>query len=66
MQYKWTDVYDIAIDLAEKYPDVDPYSVNFVELHGYVTHLPGFVDDPDKSNEKILEAIQTAWDEEIS
>ena len=60
-QLKWTDVEDIAILLFEKHPDVDPLSVRFTDLHQWVRDLPGFSDDPGKSNEKILEAIQMAW-----
>ena len=58
---KWTDIQEIAILLWEKYPDVDPLSVRFTDLHRWVTELPGFSDDPKRSNEKILEAIQMCW-----
>ncbi len=61
---KWTDIYDIAIELADNYPDVDPLTVNFVELRGWVMALEGFDDDPSRCGEKILEAIQAAWIEE--
>lgn len=61
---KWTDTLDIAIELYEKMPDVDPRYVRFTDLHRWVTELDGFSDDPDKSNEKILEAIQMAWIDE--
>jgi FeS assembly protein IscX len=61
---KWTDVQDIAIELAEKYPDVDPTTVRFTDLHNWVLELEGFDDDPKRSGEKILEAIQQAWIEE--
>ncbi|MCL6556178.1 MAG: Fe-S cluster assembly protein IscX [Burkholderiales bacterium] len=61
---KWTDVRDIAIALAETHPDVDPLSVRFTDLHRWVMALPGFDDDPNASNEKILEAIQMTWLEE--
>jgi FeS assembly protein IscX len=60
----WTDSEEIGILLQEKFPEVEPYSVRFTDLHKYVTGLPGFVGDPAKSNEAILEAIQTAWNEE--
>ena len=60
----WTDSEEIGILLQEKYPEIEPYSVRFTDLHKYVTELPGFVGDPAKSNEGILEAIQTAWHEE--
>jgi FeS assembly protein IscX len=58
---RWTDVREIAIALAEKYPDVDPLSVRFTDLHQWVRELPGFSDDPSRSSEKILEAIQMTW-----
>jgi len=57
----WPDVEDIAIALHERFPDVDPLSVRFTDLHKWVRELPGFEGDPNKSNEKILEAIQMAW-----
>ncbi len=63
---KWTDVNDIAIELYESHPDVDPQYVRFTDLHAWVMALPGFNDDPNKSNEKILEAIQMAWMDEAS
>lgn len=58
---KWTDVYNIAIALDEAYPEVDILSVRFTDLWSWIQELPGFDDDPKKSNEKILEAIQMAW-----
>ena len=61
---KWIDTQDIAIALAEKYPDTDPARVNFVDLRAWVLGLDGFDDDPNRSGEKILEAIQAAWIEE--
>lgn len=61
---KWTDTLDIAIELYEKHPDVDPRYIRFTDLHNWVTELEGFSDDPNKSNEKILEAIQMAWIDE--
>jgi FeS assembly protein IscX len=61
---QWTDTLDIAIALADKYPDVDPKAIRFTDLHKWVLALPGFSDDPDRSGEKILEAIQMAWIEE--
>lgn len=61
---KWTDINDIAIELVETHPDVDPLRVNFVDLRNWVMELPGFDDDPDRCGEKILEAIQAAWIEE--
>ena len=64
MELKWTDVLDIAIELDEKHSDVDPQYVRFTDLHQWVCELEGFSDEPDKSNEKILEAIQMSWIEE--
>ena len=61
---KWTDTLDIALDLIEAHPDVDPQYVRFTDLHKWVCALPGFDDNPEKSNEKILEAIQMMWIEE--
>ena len=60
----WTDSEEIGIQLQERYPQLEPYSVRFTDLHRYVTQLPGFTGDPTKSNEGILEAIQAAWKEE--
>ena len=64
MPLKWTDSLDIAIDLIEKYPDVDPKYIRFTDLHKWVVELEDFEDNPDNSNEKILEAIQMNWIEE--
>ncbi|MBK7992967.1 MAG: Fe-S cluster assembly protein IscX [Blastocatellia bacterium] len=61
---KWTDIEDIGIALQEKYPDVDPLTVRFTDLHKWVMELSGFDDDAKNSNEKKLEAIQMAWYEE--
>ena len=57
----WTDIDDIAIELVEAHPGVNPLTVNFVDLRNWVMALPGFEDDPDRCGEKILEAIQAAW-----
>lgn len=61
---KWIDVRDIAIALSEKYPEVDPTAVRFVDLHNYVVDLDGFDDDHSRGGEKVLEAIQATWIEE--
>ena len=61
---KWTDSREIAIALADKFPDIDPTRVNFVDLRDWVLALDGFDDDPKRSGEKILEAIQIAWIDE--
>jgi FeS assembly protein IscX len=60
----WTDLEDIGILLHEKMPDVDPLTVRFTDLKGWVTSLPDFAGDPAASNEAKLEAIQMAWLEE--
>jgi FeS assembly protein IscX len=64
MGLKWVDSLDIAIELNDKYPDVDPVHVNFVDLRNWVLELDEFDDDPEHSGERILEAIQMAWLEE--
>ena len=64
MILKWVDSLEIAIELDETHPDVDPRYVNFVDLRQWVLALEDFDDDPDHSGERILEAIQLAWIEE--
>jgi FeS assembly protein IscX len=64
MTLKWVDSLDIAIELDEAHPDVDPGYVNFVDLRQWVMDLDEFDDDPDHCGERILEAIQQAWIEE--
>ncbi len=61
---KWKDVRDIAIMLTEKYPEVDPKNIRFVDLHNHVVDLDGFDDDHNHGGEKVLEAIQAAWIDE--
>lgn len=58
---KWTDTLDIAIALYDKFPDIDPKTIRFTDLHRWVCELDEFDDDPARSGEKILEAIQMAW-----
>jgi FeS assembly protein IscX len=60
----WRDAEDLGIALGERFPDLDPLTVRFTDLHRYVTELPDFADDPQASNEALLEAIQMAWLEE--
>ena len=62
---KWTDTYEVAIALAEEHPEIDPRTVRFVDLMRWVMELPGFEEDEQHCGEKILEAIQTAWIEEM-
>ena len=64
MNLKLTDSLDIAISLDEAHPDVDPQYIRFTDLHQWVCELEDFDDDPEASNEKILEAIQMNWIEE--
>ncbi len=64
MGLRWTDVQDIAIELADSQPELDPRYINFVDLRNLVLALDGFDDDPQHCGEKVLEAIQLAWIEE--
>jgi FeS assembly protein IscX len=66
IEMTWGDSEEIGIALFEKYPDIDPLTVRFTDLHKMVCELDGFVDDPAKSNEAKLEAIQMAWHEEYN
>lgn len=61
---KWTDSLEIAIALTEAHPDVDPRTVRYTDMHAWICALEGFEDEPQASNERILEAIQMAWIEE--
>lgn len=65
MALTWSDSREIAIALSEAHADVDPRYVRYTDLHRWVCELPGFSDDPQRSNEKILEAIQMAWLDEV-
>lgn len=64
MTLTWHDAEEIALALSERFPDTDPLTVRFTDLHRWVTELPGFGDDPRASNEGLLEKIQMAWVEE--
>jgi FeS assembly protein IscX len=64
MDLTWQDAEEIGIRLRETHPETDPLTVRFTEMHAWITALPDFKDDPKKSNEKVLEAIQMAWHEE--
>ncbi len=61
---KWTDTQEIAEQLYDRFPEVDAKAIRFTDLHKWVMALDGFDDDANRSNEKILEAIQAAWIEE--
>jgi len=61
----WEDAQDIGILLSENHPEVNPLEIRFTDLHRYITELPEFKDDPKKSTEGKLEAIQMAWNEEF-
>ncbi len=63
---KWTDSLEIAIQLADAYPDIDPKTIRFTDLREWVMALPEFDDEPSRSGEKILEAIQMAWIDDVS
>ena len=65
MGLKWLDVLDVAIALSETHGDVDPRYVNFVDLRNWILELEDFDDDPAHCGEKILEAIQASWIEEM-
>ena len=58
---KWSDTQRIAEELYDRYPDLDPLTLRFTELHEKVCRLEGFDDDSERSNERILEAILMAW-----
>jgi len=66
MTMRWADINDIAIELFETHPDVDPQQVNFVDLRNWILALADFDDDPNRCGEKLLEAIQQAWIEEAN
>ncbi len=61
---RWTDTREIAVELLDAHGEVNPLQIRFTDLHRWVRELPDFVDDPQRSNEKILEAIQMAWIDE--
>ena len=64
MKMDWWEVYEIALELSDKFPNVDPQWISFPDLHDKVCKLENFIGEPKKSNEKILEAIQMHWIEE--
>lgn len=65
-EIEWTDTEEIGIQLQELHPEMEPLSVRFTDLHKLVTAIPGFIGDPAKSNEGLLEAIQMAWLDEFN
>lgn len=62
---KWIDINEIAIELIENYPEIDPRNILFTDLYKWILSLEDFEDEPNRSNEQILEAIQMAWIEEL-
>ncbi|WP_445400175.1 Fe-S cluster assembly protein IscX [Zobellella sp. An-6] len=64
MSLKWIDSQEIALALLEAYPDTDPKTVRFTDLHQWICELEDFDDDPAHSNERILEAVIMAWMDE--
>jgi FeS assembly protein IscX len=66
MTMRWADINDIAIELFEAHPDIDPQQVNFVDLRNWILALADFDDDPNRCGEKLLEGIQQAWIEEAN
>ena len=62
---KWTDVRLIAIELAEAHPEINPHTIRFTDLHNWVVELEDFDDDHNHGGEKVLEAIQMAWIDEM-
>ncbi len=65
MGLKWSDASDIAIALSERHPDIDPRYIRYTDLHSWVLDIEDFDDEPERSGEKLLEAIQMAWIEEV-
>ena len=65
MEIDWSDIQEIAIELSEKFPEIDPQWISFPDLHKKICNLDFFNGDPNNSNEKILEAIQMAWIDEL-
>ena len=66
MNITWSDILEIAIELSEVYPEIVPQWISFPDLHQKICSLENFKDDPNNSNEKILEAIQMAWMDELN
>lgn len=66
MGLRWSDTRAIGEELCDEHPEVDPLTLSFVKLHAMICELDDFDDDPEASNEKILEAILTVWLDERS
>ena len=66
MNITWSGILEIAIELSEAYPEIDPQWISFPDLHQKICSMENFKDDPKNSNEKILEAIQMAWMDELN
>ncbi|MEZ0297721.1 MAG: Fe-S cluster assembly protein IscX [Candidatus Methylacidiphilales bacterium] len=64
-QLTWKDSEEIAFALIDKHPDQNPLKLSFPKLHKLIIELEDFGDNPEASNEKILETIQMAWYEEV-
>jgi FeS assembly protein IscX len=63
---KWSDITAIADALDDKFPEIDPITIRFTDLHNWVVDLDGFDDDHTRGGEKVLEAIQQAWIDEAA
>lgn len=61
----WTDINDIACELFDAEPSLNPLTLRFTDLRDKVMKLEGFEGSVENCNEKILEAIQMAWLEEF-
>jgi FeS assembly protein IscX len=66
MGLKWIDSQELAIELAEQFPDIDPVTIRFTDLREWILELENFDDDPEHCNERILEAVQMCWIEEAN
>ena len=64
MEFTWSDIRIVAEELYDKFPQKHPLEIRFTDLHQEILELEGFVGDPQKSSEKILESIQMLWYEE--
>ena len=39
---KWIDINEIAIELIENYPEIDPRNILFTDLHKWILSLEDF------------------------